>query len=132
MQKIPKLRYNTLMLMAAFLQWWYGPGWRDAGQKLRGHIRNTYLMYSVPQLLRTMFEPWRRITSNSGPSLDAKMRDLADNLVSRFIGFMVRLFTIIAAGTVILFWIIFGGLFVLLWPFLPILGPALIVGGLLV
>jgi len=123
--------YNTLMLVVAFLQWWYGPGWRDASNRLVAKIHETYLNFSMPILLRTMFSPWRRIITPPGGSLDAKMRAALDNTISRLVGFTVRLVALIAACVLIALYALIGGLIVLLWPILPILGPALVVGGLL-
>jgi hypothetical protein len=119
------------MLVTAFLQWWYGPGWRDAGLRLSAKMRDTYLQFSVPILLRTLFAPWRRIVTPPGGSLQNKMKAMVDNAVSRVVGFAVRLIALIAAAVILLFYIVFGGVLLLLWPALPLLGPALIVGGLL-
>ena len=119
------------MLLVAFLQWWYGPGWRDCGNRLATMMHDAYFNFSIPILLRTMFAPWRRITSSSSGSLQDKLRALVDNAISRVVGFFVRLFALIAGSVLLLFYAVFGGLFILLWPVLPLLGPALIVGGLI-
>ena len=118
------------MLIAAFLQWWYGPGWRDASYRLTNRLKMTYLSFSVPILLRTMFAPWRRIMTPPGKSLEQKMHALVDNIVSRCVGFAVRLLALFAALLIMLFYAVIGGVLLILWPVLPILGPALIVGGL--
>jgi hypothetical protein len=123
--------YNILMLVTAFLQWWYGPGWRDAGARLASKMRDTYLWFSVPILLRTLLAPWRRITTPPGGSLQEKFRALIDNALSRVIGLVVRLLAIVAAGALLTIYAVFGGLLLLLWPAIPLLGPALIVGGLI-
>jgi hypothetical protein len=123
--------YNTLMLAVAFLQWWYGPGWGDASRRLAHRIDETYLWFSVPILLRTMFQPWRRITTPPGTSLEQKLRALVDNLVSRAVGFTVRLLALLVATILISFYGIIGGALLVLWPLIPLLGPALIVAGVL-
>ena len=84
------------MLVVAFIQWWYGPGWKDAAGRLTAKIHETYLSFSVPSLLRTMFAPWRRITSPPGASLQDKLRAVIDNTVSRLVGFVVRLIALVA------------------------------------
>lgn len=78
-----------------------------------------------------MFAPWRRIITPPGGSLEQRVRALLDNTVSRLVGFAVRLIALIAACVLIALYTLIGGLIVLLWPVLPILGPALVVGGLL-
>jgi hypothetical protein len=123
--------YNTVMLVVAFLQWWYGPGWRDASNRLTMRMQRTYLSFSVPILLRTLFEPWRRIVTTPNNSLQAKFRALIDNTVSRFIGLSVRLLTLFVACALLVIYAVLGGILLLLWPVLPLAGPVLIVGGLL-
>jgi hypothetical protein len=59
------------------------------------------------------------------------MRAVVDNLISRVVGFAVRLFALIAAIGLIGIYVLFGGLLLILWPLIPLLGPALIVGGFL-
>jgi hypothetical protein len=119
------------MLLVAFLQWWYGPGWRDAGNRLANVIHDTYLNFSIPILIRTMFAPWRRIVTAPGGSLQDRLRSLVDNAVSRCVGFVVRLLALIMGCGLLSLYAVFGGLFILIWPALPLLGPALIVGGLI-
>ena len=118
------------MLVVAFLQWWYGPGWRDASRRIISKIQDAYLNFSVPILLRTLFAPWRRITSAPGRSFDQKTRAMVDNLVSRAVGFAVRLLALIAACALIAIYALGGGVWLIVWPLLPIFGPALIVAGL--
>jgi hypothetical protein len=119
------------MLLVAFVQWWYGPGWRDTATRLTTRISDTYLTFSVPALLRTMFSPWRRIITYPGVSMQDRMRATLDNVISRVVGLMVRSMALIAAGALIAGYAIVGGLVLVLWPILPLLGPALIVGGFL-
>jgi len=119
------------MLVVAFIQWWYGPGWRDTAGRLEERLRTTWQTFSVPILLATLFAPWRRIVTSPGGSLDARMKALADNAVSRAVGFVMRLFTLLAGLAMMLVYMLIGGLILILWPLLPLLGPALIVGGIL-
>ena len=119
------------MLLVAFIQWWYGPGWRDAGVRLAARLRQTVLTFSLPILLTTMFAPWRRIISYPGSSMQERSRALIDNLISRGVGFIMRLFTLLAAIFLLGVYSIFGGLLLILWPILPFFGPILIVGGFL-
>jgi hypothetical protein len=118
------------MLIVAFVQWWYGPGWSNAASRLMTRIQETYLIFSVPSLLSTLFAPWRRIVSAPGRSIGDRFRAGIDNLISRVVGLIVRLMALTAAFLIILFYLIFGGLMLVVWPAAPLLGPILIVGGL--
>lgn len=120
------------MLMVAFVQWWYGPGWRDSAGRLSARIQKTYLTFSVPILLRTLFAPWRRITTVAGSSIQDKFRAGVDNLISRIIGMIMRIIVLSIAGFMIAGFAVFGGLILILWPVLPLIGPVLIVAGLLI
>lgn len=67
----------------------------------------------------------------SGGAFQDQIRAFIDNLVSRVVGFSVRSLALIAASLLLLFYGVFGVIFLVAWPALPLLGPALIVGGLL-
>ncbi|HSX01320.1 MAG TPA: hypothetical protein VLF67_03690 [Candidatus Saccharimonas sp.] len=117
------------MVFAAFFQWWYGPGWRDAARRLTARIRRVYLDFSVPILLHTLFAPWRRVVSPGGGSLDQRLKAVLDNLVSRFVGLGVRLGALLVASLLIGLTALLGGLALVLWPVAPLLGIALLVWG---
>jgi hypothetical protein len=109
------------MLFLEFFQWWYGDGWRDAAKNGIGLVNKVQLTFSIPVLLSTLFSPWRRIITSPGRSLDDKMRALLDNLVSRAVGFFVRLFSLIAALVLALLAAVAGGIIALAWPFVPLI-----------
>jgi hypothetical protein len=118
------------MLVIGFLQWWYGPGWRDMGRRVLGRAGSFASHFSLPILLRTMFQPWRRIITPSGGSLQQRVQAMLDNLVSRWVGFSIRLMSLIAAVILMAATIIIGGALVLVWPALPLVGLGLIAAGL--
>lgn len=122
--------YNNLMLVFGFLRWWYGPGWRDMANRVLKRARRTYSNFSISTLLRTLFLPWRRIITPPGGSLGERVRALADNMVSRGVGFSIRIIALLTAIIMIVFTLIAGAVMVLIWPFLPPLSLLLMVGGL--
>jgi hypothetical protein len=119
------------MLAFEFFSWWYGRGWRDAAKRIGKRINGVTEAFSVGTLLRTLFSPWRRIVTVPGKGVDAMFRAALDNAVSRFIGFLVRLMALLAAGLMLFIFGVFGGLFVILWPLLPLLSISLIIWGIL-
>jgi hypothetical protein len=119
------------MLAVAFIQWWYGPGWRNAADRLAARVESIYLNFSLPILVRTMFAPWRRIITPPGTNLQQQLRAMVDNAVSRAVGFTMRFIILIVALVMILASIVFGCLWLIMWPLVPVLGPALIVVGLI-
>ncbi len=120
-----------VMLVREFFTWWYTRGWAQVVHDLRRRTGTTLQMFSVPGLVRTLFAPWRRIVTNPGASLEAKMRAMGDNLISRGVGFAVRFFTLIAAGVTLAVVIVSGVLLIIVWPLLPVGVPAALILGLL-
>jgi hypothetical protein len=120
------------MLVLGLVQWWYGQGWLTAAKRLKGRLSAHFQAFSVPLLLQTLFAPWKQIVAAKNPNatIGEKLRGVLDNLVSRFIGFCVRMLTLFASlllGIVIAV----GGLVLLvLWPFIPVISIALLFRGL--
>jgi hypothetical protein len=75
--------------------------------------------------------PWRRIISYPGASLDAKLRAYGDNIVSRAIGFVVRLIVLLTASVISFLAVIFGIVSIIAWPLVPISVVALIIKGIM-
>lgn len=119
------------MFIWELISWWYGAGWQELRVGIIRRIKRTYLGFSVPILIRTMFEPWRRIISTDSENIMAKFRSLIDNLVSRAVGFVVRLLALMAAGILILGTAIGGAILFVVWPLTPFIGIALILWGII-
>lgn len=114
----------------AFFRWWYGPGWVNALKATARWAQGVEHAFSIGILITTLFAPWRRIIALPGRSLDAKLRAMLDNLVSRVIGSLVRLFTLVAATIMMVFAVVFGIMMSLTWPLLPIAAVYCIVRGI--
>lgn len=112
--------------------WWYGQGWRRVYREAADRVVRVAHLFSVPILVRTLWSPWRRIVTLPGASFDAKLRAFGDNMVSRTIGFTVRILVLFTAAIILLFTGLAGILYVLAWPLVPIAIPLLVVRGLLV
>lgn len=102
------------------LRWWYVTGWLEAVQRIGLWVKGVERTFSLTLLAQTLFAPWRRIITISGRGIDAKIRALLDNLVSRCIGFVIR-FVVILVALVAMAGALLAGIFMaLLWPFLPL------------
>src|SRR4051812_2460147 len=108
------------LMLLSFFSWWYGAGWKQVINNFGPRLQRTADSFSVQQLVRTLFAPWRRIISNPGRSLDDKLRAWADNMFSRVIGFIVRLLVLLAALIVIIFISILTLVEVVAWPLVPL------------
>jgi hypothetical protein len=102
------------------LRWWYGTGWMQATHRIGDWTSAVSRTFSVQLLLQTLFSPWRRIITMGGRSIDDKVRAALDNFVSRCIGFVIRLFVLLAAGGGMLGAFLAGVLVLAVWPLLPV------------
>lgn len=119
------------MIAAAFFTWWYGQGWALVFKNIQRRLRQTSQMFSISILLKTLFSPWHRIVSYPGASIGDHMRAMTDNLVSRFVGFTVRIFVLIAAGISLLIVAVVAIIEIIAWPLVPLAIVAGIIKGLM-
>jgi len=120
-----------VMLAASFLSWWYGRGWKNVIGSFEPRLQGVVELFSVTQLLRTLFAPWRRIITYPGASMEEKWRAWGDNAFSRVIGFVVRIFVLLTAACAMLVVAILTIIQIALWPLLPLAIPGCLVAGLL-
>lgn len=118
------------MLALSLVTWWYSKGWLNAVTNLESMVTGISRLFSVPILLRTLFAPWKRIISYPGSSLDAKIRAFADNMVSRAVGFVVRILVLLTAVVMEALAGSLGILWIMLWPCLPLLSIFLVIKGI--
>lgn len=97
----------------------------------RRRVRQTAQMFSVTTLLRTLFAPWRRIVTYPGAGLAAHLRAMSDNLVSRMVGFTVRLFVLTAAIITLFLVAVVALVEIVAWPLVPLVAVVAVVKGLL-
>lgn len=118
------------MLVLSFFSWWYGKGWREVAASFTGRLQGVASTFSVSQLLKTLFQPWRRIITYPGDSLAEKFHAWADNVFSRAVGFVVRVLVLIAAFIVAILTAAFSLVELVAWPLVPLAVPVLIIMGL--
>lgn len=109
-----------MAMIIELFRWWYGPGLLQVVRSITLWPKNVQRNFSVPLLLRNLFEPWRRIVSFGGKSVGMQFRAMIDNSVSRGVGFIVRLFVLFAAGISMLLASLAGFIVSILWPLIPL------------
>jgi hypothetical protein len=119
------------MFMTVFLSWWYKEGWAQVAKSLNHRASGVASVFSVNQLLSTLFAPWRRIITYPGASLAEKFRAWSDNVFSRTIGFIIRLIVLLTALLATLIVSLLTVIELIVWPLLPIGIVGGIVAGLL-
>lgn len=106
------------MFMVDMLSWWYSRGWGVFVDGFKTRLRDSVDFFSIGQLLRTLFKPYRQISANSnGQGMEA----FFDKLISRLVGFFVRVFIIVFGGIALLLESLLGVVMIVAWPFAPVL-----------
>lgn len=119
------------MLALEFFSWWYGQGWRLQAHNMERRLTRTSHLFSAPSLIRTLFAPWRRIITYPGAGIEAHFRAATDNLVSRMVGFVVRIMVLFSAGVILTIVLTASTLELIIWPLLPLAIPAVLVRGII-
>jgi len=111
------------MIVLVFWKWYYGEALKSVLTAWRNFIIFALNYFSIPLLFKTLISPWRRDITKRPHGLDLKkfFEYLVFNAISRGIGFVVRLLTIIVGIVYLILTIIVGGIFFILWIILPLL-----------
>lgn len=117
------------MFLVGLISWWYGRGWVEQWRRQGSVIVRTLEFFSVGQLLSTLFSPFRQISAGtySSGGVRAAVGGFFDRLISRAIGSIIRLFTILIGVVVIMFQSLYSVVIMLVWwvvPVLPFIGLA--------
>lgn len=119
------------MIPISIILWWYGLGWKRVARQSLERVASMSRFFSAGTLFRTLFAPWRQIiSSGNNQSIDAKMRAAIDNVISRFVGFIVRTLTLVASLVTSSFLVVVGVMLVMVWPLIPLLVLAALLYGL--
>lgn len=121
-----------IMLVLSFFSWWYGRGWKLVLDSFWPRLRGVMENFSVMQLLRTLFAPWRRIITYPGSSIDERFKAWGDNLFSRCVGFVVRLAVLLAALLTLILVASLTIVELVIWPLLPVAVPGCVIAGLII
>ena len=108
-----------------FLSWYYSEGIAYYLKRWVYALRYVEHNFSIPLLAKTLFYPWKRLeTEDSGPGFDITryFENLTFNLISRFIGACARAVLIFCGLFLIAFVFIGGGLGIIIWVLIPLLG----------
>lgn len=113
--------YNTVMLLFSMLGWWYSRGWFWVAKHALV-VRNKRILqfFSVTELLKTLFAPFRQdyIDTERAP-IGIKLQALGTNLISRLIGFIIRIVLILCGVLLVGVNTVLGLAIVVVWPLLP-------------
>jgi hypothetical protein len=107
---------------ALFFVWWYIEAPPRNWQIVKAFILRCLDTFSVPILIKTIFAPWKRdVISTENLSLNEKFQVMLMNLVSRFIGAVIRSITILIGLISAALVAILGVTFWIIWFFMPLI-----------
>lgn len=111
-----------IMVIWGMMTWWYTEGWYRCLGRVKDRLVSTLDYFSFELLVTTLFAPFRQISAGKvrGP-IDVQIRAFFDQLISRFIGTMVRLVVILVGALVMVANVIMGALFIVSWLLVPIM-----------
>lgn len=116
------------MLIISFFAWWYGAGWRRVISGGLHRLARVAEFFSMGLLLKTLFSPFKQISAGGvRGGLNVQFRAFIDRLVSRFVGFFVRIGVLLAGIVSVGIIFIFRLIITLIWPLVPFLPLVLIV-----
>ena len=116
--------------MVTYFYWWYAEEPVYLWRAINIVTKKIFHSFSVPLLLRTLFDPWKRDAVTAEGSLQTIYQVWLNNLISRFIGFFVRFFTILTGLILTLLFFMTATFFFLAWLILPVIIIYLLVSGI--
>ncbi len=103
-----------------YLVWHYSRAFRDIGALWFNFAWFVTHFFSIPLLLRTLFSPWKRLSDEYERAGVEKIAEtFVFNLMSRVLGFIVRVIFLCIGLSILLALLIGFILFIGLWLFLP-------------
>ena len=123
--------------LTEFSYWYLSRMPRDLLAMMYRYLCSSWHYFDPPLLLKTLFAPWKRDSQpTDGLSLTARFSAAVENLMSRFLGAIVRAGTMGVGCLIVFFEGILFGFLLLLWyalPFIAVtlmaLGTRLLIGG---
>ena len=113
---------GTTNLTAIFARWWYGEAITTIFKYSKAIYIYTADLFSVKLCIATMFDPWKRdVLSYEGQGLNEKFHTWGQNLASRIIGALVKIFTLIGYLVFTLVIVILNLLALLAWSLYPLI-----------
>jgi len=117
--------------LSLFFIWWYKEETVTLKTVVLYLLKSVIHIFSIPYLLQTLFAPWKRDAMRGvNLSLQEQVSVLFENLISRFMGFIVRIGTIIFGLLTFIFTCLISVFIVVGWYILPFLTVGLFIYGI--
>jgi len=113
---------GTKNLNSLFFVWWYTEVFGELSSFVKHFFVYLTDLFSVKICLRTLFSPWRRDNiSYEGLTIQEKLQVLILNITSRFVGLIIKIFTLATFAVVFIFCILLFIVVFLVWLLFPLI-----------
>jgi hypothetical protein len=112
---------NYLGVAGDYAVWWYSGGLIRLVRWISALFGWTSNYFSVGRVFKTFFSPWKRLVETRQPGIDGLKDWFLDNLISRLVGFFMRLTIIIVYLLTMVSLAVFAVLALGLWVGLPLI-----------
>lgn len=106
---------NALLIFFDFIGWWYTKGFILLLKNETAIFKYLLGIFSVKESLLNLFAPWKRLVSARKPGLDGLKDWLIDSLISRGVGFTMRLILLGFFLISLAVYFIIATLFIIFW-----------------
>ena len=120
---------NSVFIILDFIVWWYTKGVILFFRNFAALLNYLMGMFSVKESVLNLFAPWKRLVSQRRPGLDGFRDFIIDNLVSRGVGFVMRIILLIMFLAVTGLYIGLTVVFLIIWLGWPLLIPFFVITG---
>ena len=122
---------GTKSLNSLFFVWWYTEVFGELSVFTKHFFAYLSDLFSVKISLRTLFSPWRRdAVSYEGLTIQDRFQVLILNITSRFVGAIVKIFTIATFVVVFIFCVVLFSVIYIVWFLFPLVLIGLAVWGI--
>ena len=112
---------GTNIFERSVIAWWYGEAFKRMLVFWGRFLVYLTDLFSAKACLATFFYPWKRdLLSYQNLSIQQKFEVLVLNITSRFVGAMIKLFTLLTFCLVFLAGLILVVFFIVIWLFYPL------------
>lgn len=113
----------ALYLVLEYFIWHYTRAFADLVIILGNFFRFLVHFFSVPEIWRTLFAPWRRLGEVYGSpyDLNAVAETFIVNTLMRLVGLIIRLGLLVIFSSSLVLWLVVSGLFLIGWLVVPFL-----------
>jgi hypothetical protein len=123
---------QTTKLLYYYVSWHYGRALRDFKSVYSGFISFFFNFFSIPLLVETLFDPWRRLMDEKKEKglIEGALGKIIVNFLMRIVGFGMRTITIVIGLAATAVAAVVGIILFLVWLALPLILVFLFFAGL--